>query len=420
MRSEAAVESASELAHEIARAAVWLGDRCSWVGGAEGERGARERVALGVDLYGGTAGVALALACAATALGDARLRTTARAAIAHACDGAERLDPGVRDGLHAGPIGVAYAAARVAHALGCEPTLVRARAVLAGWRDGRGGGRPRARLAGGRGAGASVAADVFGGRAGAVLGLLAVDELVDEPWLVDAAAALGRELVAGARRSATGWSWPAPGRRGLHDLCGYAHGAAGVGHALAELHGATGDPRFREAALEACRYERAWHRERGAWPDLREVGRRARRRAPVPDAGPAWCRGAAGIAIARTRTARLLGDAAVAADAAAALADLRAAVARWVERVPRDGSLCHGAAGAVDALVYAAGAGALARRVGARVAERARSGAAPPDPGLFVGAGGALVLCLRLHDPRLATPLAIHRTARLDPVADLA
>lgn len=410
------LEAASALAHRIAGSAVWCGDRCNWMGSGVGDLASarsegREWAALGPDLYAGTAGVALALAHAAATLDDAQLRAAALGAIGHACDGATQPDARARDGLHGGAIGIVFAAARVARVLGCEATLASACELLGGWRRRRG---------------AALAWDVFAGRAGTVSGLLALGDLIDEPWLVDTAADAGDELLAGARRSPAGWSWPAPGRRGLHDLCGFAHGAAGIGHALAELHGATGEQRFREGAEQAFLYERMWYRELAAWPDLRDVGRRARRGAPVPLAGATWCHGAAGIAISRLRAARLVGGEAVTADARAAMRDTREVVRGRLARAPRDATLCHGDAGAADVLLYAAhldGAGArddgaLAMQVGERVVRADTTGAAF-GPGLFLGLAGTVLLCLRLHDPTLPTPLAIHPAERLTRGADV-
>jgi hypothetical protein len=135
--------------------------------------------------------------------------------------------------------------------------------------------------------------------------------------------------------------------------------------------------------------------------------------APVPAAGATWCHGAAGIAISRLRSAVLLRDPAVAADGAAALSETRATLRAGLTRAPRDLSLCHGEAGVADALIFAAqhtgddGDRALATRAAERIA-RARATNPACGPGLFLGRAGTVLLCLRVHDPALPTPLAIH------------
>jgi lantibiotic modifying enzyme len=207
---------AAALAREIADAAVWFDGRCSWMGARAGDvsralGSERVHAALGPDLYDGTSGVALFLAEAAVRLGDDQLRSTALGALRHAVDHAGRLG----DGLYAGRLGVAYAATRVAQLTAADVALVQR--MLGEWR------RDRAE---------PQALDVFSGAAGSVLGLLAVGKVLDEPWLLERAIELGDVLVSRANRSPAGWSWPDPAERDIHDLCGYSHGAAGIGHAL--------------------------------------------------------------------------------------------------------------------------------------------------------------------------------------------
>jgi lantibiotic modifying enzyme len=364
--------------------------------------------ALGADLYGGTSGVALFLAEAGARLDDDCLRVTALGAIRHALDHADRIHPELRDGLYLGPIGVAYAAARVAGLVDSEDVMERARGLLRAWR-----------LDGTR----STSADVMSGCAGAVAGLVALTEPVKEPWLVDAAASLGLELIARAEATSAGWSWAVPGRRSMHNLCGFSHGAAGIGHALAELFGLTGDVRFRKAAECAFDHERSWFDSRtGTWPDLRDVARQAGRDAPMPTAD-SWCNGAPGIALSRLRAALLLGSAALHHDADLAFAACERHVAELLVHAPADFSLCHGAAGAGDVLLYAADGpedqhAGLAAEIGRRGIERHHGlGAAEfpcgmPEgdtPGLMLGFAGIGMFYLRLLDPGVPSPLLVHR-----------
>jgi lantibiotic modifying enzyme len=408
MRSDerAFTDLAARLAHEIASSATWYLGRCNWVGalGRDETRlsGRAELAALGPDLYGGTSGVALFLAEAAAKLGDDTLRRTALGAAQVGLDHADRIAPPVRDGLYAGQIGIAYATGRVAMLLGAEELLVRARGLLIG--------RCRARSGSG-------AADVMSGCAGAVLGLLAFDRLTGEQRFLAAAESLGDELIAHAVTGRAGWSWADPAQPAMHHLCGYAHGAAGIGHALAELAVATAEARFRAAALHAFDYERSWLDPRaGTWPDLRGIERRAGHDTPAP-AADSWCNGAPGLALSRVRAAALLDDAALHRDAGVALATCDRHVADLLARAPDDFSLCHGAAGAADALLSAgADARARATRLGRRGIElyagpgRTRFPSGVPlgeTPGLLLGRSGVGMFYLRLADPGMPSPLLI-------------
>jgi lantibiotic biosynthesis protein len=398
------LEVATALARQIADSAIWHQGRCNWTGAASAAPGGhRAHAALGADLYGGTSGVALFAGEAAVRLADDRLRAVALGAIRHALHHAWDRDADGHDGLYRGPIGIAYVAAYVARLLDAEPALAGARDLLAAWR--------RHRIP-------SVASDMLAGSAGTLTGLLAIASLVDERWLVEAATGLGDELLARATVSRFGLSWPAPGQRAMHDLCGFGHGAAGIGHALIELFAATGDERFRRAGERAFDYECSWIRpDTGACPDLRGVARAARRDAPVPAAG-SWCCGAAGIALARIGAAGHLDG--TRSDGALALAATRRFVGDRLGCTPDDFCLCHGLAGAADVLLCADEESALAAEVGRLGIERHhRSGIGFPcgladgqTPGLLAGLAGIGLFYLRLSDRVVPTPLMISRLDR--------
>lgn len=396
------LDVAATIAGQLADTAIWHGERCNWVGAVDDEPdGAGTRIALralGPELYDGTAGVALFLAEAATVLGDARLAATARGALGHALRHAAGTHG---NGLHAGLLGIAYAAIRVATALRCELAMEGARDVLSTWSRARG---------------VPTDWDVIGGCAGAASALVVLADAMTDPSLLEIGASVGDELIAAAERTSDGWFWPAPRRAWAYGLCGFSHGAAGAGHALAELWAVSGEVRFRDAALAAFDYERAWFRRRnGAWPDLREIDRRAGPDVPAP-VSPTWCNGAPGIALSRLRAAPLLESDAVLADADAALALTRAHVAELGLYAPEEFSLCHGAAGAADVLLYGEDASGLAEQIGTigieyyhgPVARFPCAVAYGETPGLFTGLAGIGLFYLRLHDSNVPTVLVTH------------
>jgi lantibiotic biosynthesis protein len=398
------LDVAAALGSQISESAIWHEGRCSWTGAATADPGGpRSHAALGPDLYGGTSGVALFLGEAAARLGDDRFRAVALGAIRHALRHAYDEDAEGHDGLYAGPIGIAYAAAYVGHRLGAEDALTGAHELLAAWR--------RFRIP-------SPASDVVSGSAGTVAGLVALAPLVEEQWIVEAAARVADELVARASASRFGLSWPAPGQRSMHHLCGFGHGAAGIGHALIELYVVTGYDRFREAGERAFDYECSWIRsDTGACPDLRGVARAAPRDAPLPAAG-SWCYGAPGVALARIRAAQLLGDTRV--EGELALAATRRSVHERLAYTPDDFCLCHGLSGAADVLLYSEVDSELAAEVGRHGIERHhRSATGFPcglpegeSPALFAGLAGIGLFYLRLQDPAVRTPLLV---GHLDP-----
>ena len=317
------VAAATGIGRRLTRDAVWDRGCCAWVGAAaDARRPWRvEYRALGPTAYDGTAGVGLFLARLAAVTGAPEVRATAVGALRHALEHAPALPAAGRDGLQGGLIGIALAAVRADALLGVPELRDRACALVHG-----------ARLP----PDPDRCPDVIGGSAGAIAGLLALRERLDEPALLESATRAGEALVDRATVTRHGWSWAIPGHRYPHHLCGFAHGAAGIGWALQALYAATGDPRFRDGADGAFAYLRSWRETgNGAWPDLRLPGQRRGRPHPGPsDATGTWCHGEAGIALA------LLGtdDAATALDTTSR--HLTALMRAWAGRslaLPRRG-----------------------------------------------------------------------------------
>ena len=405
------LSAAASLCSRIVSGAVWHDGRCSWVGAVDDPAVPRrvEYRALGPSLYGGTAGIGLLLAQLAVMTGDVTIRRTAVGALRHANARAASLPPDRREGFHGGPVGIAWAAARAAVILEHEELHAGARTALRA-----------ARVP----PGPTGCPDVVKGTAGSIVGLLALASAFAEPGLFDDALTAGEALLERATVTRHGWSWAIPGRRYPAHPCGVAHGAAGIGWAMLELFDATRDERFRAAAEGAFAYERSWlDPGSGTWPDLRIGGqRRGERMGMGSPAEGTWCHGEAGIALSRLRAIAVLGRGPHADDAEVALETTRRCLAEALPYEIQDLSLCHGAAGAADVLLY--GANALGGRWGAAAGLAADLGRVALDrhagtgqdwpcgtvgttPSLFLGLSGIAALFLRLHEPTIASPLAL-------------
>jgi len=406
-----ALEIAAAIGRRLAQEAIWHEDRCNWIG-PRGEVGAVRgsvHAPLGPNLYGGTAGLALVLAHLGAATGEPELQRTALGAIRHAFSAADRIPPRVRLGLYTGLPGVALAASRVAAALDDAEAQGRAAALVGGVELDS----------------SEAEHDLIAGRAGGIIGLLALPGDGGER-AVELADVLGRELIRAGRRTGVGRTWPSPSIPASGDLTGLAHGASGIGLALLELHRASGEGDYREAGLAAFAYERElFDTEWENWPDLRLP------RGPWSGTGArfsiAWCHGAPGIALARLRAYELLGDPASLADATVALATTEAAVRKDLFSSPRDWSPCHGLTGIAEVLRWgdavlgeawsgdralpAAVADAGWERIEAR--ERPWPCGTPGSeaPGLMLGLAGIALFYLRLADPAVPSALLLRPTA---------
>ena len=124
--------------------------------------------------------------------------------------------------------------------------------------------------------------DVVDGAAGCIGSLLALHAVAPAAATLDLATRCGDHLLGHARSMPHGIGWIP--ERADTPLAGFAHGAAGIAWALLKLAAATGERRFRTAALEAIAYERSlFSPEAQNWPDLRAVERRRRGRTTDAD-----------------------------------------------------------------------------------------------------------------------------------------
>jgi len=300
------LDIAARLGARLCRDALWWGGLCNWTA----DRGGGEQVhaALGPRLYTGTAGIALFLWRLFQATGEAIFRWTAEGALRQALS---KL-PMEGCGYFTGPLGILSVAGEIVGEIGGEidrDSFLRATPDPANL-------------------------DVMAGSAGAIAPLL-------RHGFVDLAARHGDLILEEARRDDRGWWWKTID--GLEGLTGFAHGAAGVGWALAELFHATGNRCFRDAAFEAFRYEQScFNWSTRSWSDMGDD------RPHDQHSDAMWCHGGAGIALSRLRAWRILGGDALRDEACMALGIVR-------DGLPEidNFSLCHGLAGNADILLEA-------------------------------------------------------------------
>ena len=418
-RPTSPLEAAARIGRSLCRGACWdrAGRHCNWMGRSTaevaraGDPVTPTSAALGPDLYAGSAGVALFLAELAALTGDPDCRRTALGAIDRSIRQLDRTPPAPGPdsplSFFNGPLGVAYAARRIGVLTGHPGLDAQAETLLD-------------RLA--EAAAAPHLMDVIGGNAGAIPALLAMG-----PRRLDLATALGEELCRAAHRRGPAWGWEAGATSGLEgataSLTGLAHGTAGIGLALMELHAATGRELFLEGALGAFAAEDSqFDPARGNWPDLRYAdGPDAATRPPRFATG--WCHGAPGIALGRLRAGVL--DAprrdAHHATARAALATTLAAIEAARASPRADPSLCHGLAGLGEIVLiawqvlgddeYRRGADGVGRLL---IDRHSAAGDWPsgltsggPNPSLMLGTAGVGHAFLRLHDPEGVPPILI-------------
>jgi lantibiotic modifying enzyme len=247
--------------------------------------------------------------------------------------------------------------------------------------------------------------DLFRGIAGAIVPLLRLTERTADPRWAALAADIGSRLTGLARTDGTGARWG----NALYQegVGGTAHGATGIGWALARLAGhpavkwAGGQEGsiHRTAAAAFAFEESLYDTATGSWADLRGSGQIA----------AAWCHGACGIGIVAADLGR-------AGDQSRWLEVLRrAARCSWEHGLGANHTLCHGDLGVWEVvdLAIAAGAGpdgldraTLDARVICSLGEHGPVVGLARDtlnPGLLAGISGMAYQLLRAN-PRCPLP----------------
>lgn len=339
---------AQSIAYKIVRDALWHEGLCNWMGG---ELRPNEKTgqydpayaALGPTVYSGTAGIALFLGELWSVAPDDTVRRTALGAIRHALSRADMVTPATRSGLYSGWAGMALVAARLGTILREESLLDGARGLVARLvQDSR----------------EEWENDLLTGRAGGIVALIILSRALEDGSFLASAASLGDDLLLSADKSAHGYSWKSGINRSAHNLTGFSHGTAGIGHGFLELWQVTQEARYLEAARRAFDYERYWFDSAACnWPDFRlEPGDALPRHAAGPGkkkwpAANAWCNGAPGIALSRLRAYEILKEDVYREEAVAALEATREAIEASLYSGSGNYSLCHGLAGNAEVLL---------------------------------------------------------------------
>lgn len=417
-----ALGAVAEIGEWLCRTAQWDGSACTWLirtprleGSAVHEDSG---VRAGSDLYQGAPGIALFLAEASRACGNSEFARVAHSGLQYSL---HRMLSGaaLRHGLYTGSLGGLLGVARAGLALEDQAVLSQVRKLVG-----------ELRLAA-----TDRWHDCMAGRAGSILALIALGDILNASAPLEQAAILGDGLIADAHVSLKGWSWGPEQGAGLFDLLGYAHGASGIAHAFLELYAATGESKWSVAALGALAYERGCNGpQRGDYWDYRQPGREVwlaslagavgtvEKQATEPAVLPtramrAWCHGAPGIALVRMRAFEL------GVGVPEVLREAKHALGRTCEALltaQGNFSLCHGRAGLAEIALEATRRGLrdvsrlIARTVDSGLREvdtrgRWRSGVQGelPEPSLMVGESGIGLFLLRAVDPNVSSILFI-------------
>lgn len=295
------------------------------------------------DLYGGTAGIALALTESEFATASST-KQMIEGALRHAIEFAHDATT-AHCSFHSGSVGVVYALIRAAERLRLQWCVEAALELLRSL---------RCHIE------QEAGDDVISGAAGAIPVLLAIEDKIASFDIAGLCSVMGRDLLQRAVVVPDGLVWRS-GMIARRGLTGLAHGSAGYSHALFQMYLRTGDPAYRVGFAQSVAYERStFSAVRGNWPDYRnlELFEAVRLKGeaglldapleammdPAPRFSTAWCHGAPGIGLSRLHAlGRWKLDSLSAEVTSAVDATLQCGC-------PSNASLCHGLVGNAELL----------------------------------------------------------------------
>ncbi|MCX6580678.1 MAG: hypothetical protein NT166_10905 [Candidatus Aminicenantes bacterium] len=164
--------------------------------------------------------------------------------------------------------------------------------------------------------------DLINGASGNIIGLLHLHAAAGEKWLLDAVELFAKHLIHSAYQGPKGLYWDRS-HNTISGLCGFSHGAAGIGWVFLELAHYFQNETFYRLAQQAFLYESCFFDDAMKnWQDLRKgtytpEDEEAHRKAFLENnikfftgGGDmnAWCHGAAGIGLSRLRAYELFKD----------------------------------------------------------------------------------------------------------------
>ncbi|MGD8778119.1 MAG: lanthionine synthetase LanC family protein [Ignavibacteria bacterium] len=354
MSEQIFLDTAIKIGDRLVKTALWDGNKCTWyVMSPDREnrssKQAKKELAEGA-VYQGASGIALFLIELFKFTNDEKVKDCIKGALTYAFDKGKELNKN-SFGFHSGRIGIAYALFNAGKAFNNEELLKEAIELIEPMSDYTE---------------KDYGIDVIGGAGGAIQPLLRMYEHLNDDAFLNLAVKLGDNLINIANMEPGGFSWGGSNSN-YRSLCGYAHGAAGIGHALLELYNFTLDGKYLFAFERSVDYENQFYSDENLnWPDFRyselseyiyeervEELKEVLRQNSLPPYEikymNAWCHGSPGIALNRLRAFELLGDDKYKSDAINAI---KGTVKSFTSSNRHNYSLCHGIGGNSDALIY--------------------------------------------------------------------
>lgn len=428
MKKKIYLDTAQKIGDRLVSSAIHKNTTCTWIINTPDRKNKALKKSIkepaGVGVYQGVAGVVLFLIELYKLTKKNEYKLTAESALRYLVLKTHDL-PNNSFGFHSGRVGVAFTFYKASQAFNRDLFINTGLEIikpLVGNEENDNG------------------LDIISGAAGAIPALLKMSEISNNGMELQMAVVLGENILKRARYEPTGWSWDG-GNAHVRNLCGYAHGASGMGHAFLELYNFTADEKYLYAAEQAFLYERQFfNKDKLNWPDFRytELSEylyqdRIEELKEVIKSGNlppyenkymfAWCHGAPGIALSRIRAYEITGHEAYKSEALLAVEGTKRSLAQGTNY-----SLCHGIGGNCESLIYAASAlndqkaFSMAEEFASKgIMEYEERNRAWPcgtmgrtsDPSLMLGEAGIGYYLLRLYSDKIKSVIIVTSNTKM-------
>lgn len=228
-----------KIADEICNNALWYENQCNWVGTFHNTQIANAKIvvrALPSNFYNGSAGVAYFLSAAYHQFNKPIYKKTALGAFEKTFGQVSKIKA-ERIGFYEGLSGIAYALFQSSQWL-AEPHLRQnAKAIINNIT---------------KKTKTEWSLEAQDGCPSAIPTLMVLNQYFKDPIIDDFIEQMGHFILEKATKTPDSWFWLADDQT---VKVGYAHGLAGIAHALAELYAHTQQPKYLEALQQAIRFE---------------------------------------------------------------------------------------------------------------------------------------------------------------------
>lgn len=279
------ISTAFEIGATLCRNAIWHGNRCNWIDLKFNESTQKfYHGPLPVDLYEGTAGIALFLYNLYSVTNEKIFKTTAAGALHNAYEQRNNAQPSLINSFYLGKAGVAYVLLKAYEVTGEKEWKAKALEIFdeIGQADAH-----------------AMRHDIISGTAGLIPVFVYGSVLLKDKQLMQKAISFADVLIEKAivQDQCLSWNYNNEFEK-AHT--GFGHGSSGMGYAFMLLYHYLKQEKYLKAAIESFNYDDSFFNSSyNGWQRLNDSSTMNGDRGEWQEYPSMWCYGTAGIGIAK-------------------------------------------------------------------------------------------------------------------------